>query len=60
MKTASTSPSAAAAPSLPTNDAEAIDFALRHVEGWEVATFLADWRERRNMAAWLPQADAEA
>ncbi|UOK71459.1 hypothetical protein [Ancylobacter polymorphus] len=60
MNTATTSPTAAATPSLPMNDAEAIDFALRHVEGWEVATFLADWREGRNMAGWLPQADAEA
>lgn len=59
MNTSAT-PLPAAMASLPTTDAEAIDFALRHVEGWEVATFLADWREGRNMAAWLPQADAEA
>lgn len=60
MNIATTSPSATAAPALPTNDAEAIDFALQRVEGWEVATFLADWREGRNMAVWLPKADAGA
>lgn len=41
-------------PNLPTNDAEAIDFALHHLEPWEVAMFLQDWRNGANMSAWLP------
>lgn len=50
----------AATPSLPTNDGEAIDFALRHLEPWEVVTFLQDWRNGANMSAWLPMVDVAA
>lgn len=45
-------------PTLPTTDAEAIAFALDHLEPWEVAMFLADWREKKDMTPWLEENQA--
>lgn len=38
---------------LPTTDAEAIVFALDNLQPWEVAAFLGEWREGKNLQSWL-------
>lgn len=43
-------------PTIPANDAEAIAFALDHLEPFEVAEFLKDWREGRDLKPWLETA----
>jgi hypothetical protein len=42
-----------ATPALPTSAAEAITFALDHVEPFEAADFLSDWREGKDLRPWL-------
>ncbi|QIS94678.1 hypothetical protein FQ775_24115 [Nitratireductor mangrovi] len=43
----------AIAPTVPTTDAEAIAFALDHLDAFEVADFLADWCEGKDPKPWL-------
>jgi hypothetical protein len=38
---------------LPTTDAEAIAFALDHLEPFEVADFLSDHRDGKDLKPWL-------
>lgn len=40
-------------PSLPTSAAEAIAFALDHVEPFEATDFLSDWRNGKDLRPWL-------
>lgn len=41
------------APTIPTTAAEAIAFALDHLEPFEVTDFLTDWREGKDLMSWL-------
>ena len=38
---------------LPTTPAEAINFALDHLEPFEVSEFLSEWREGKDLKPWL-------
>ncbi|WP_192856827.1 hypothetical protein [Manganibacter manganicus] len=40
-------------PSLPNTDAEAITFALDRLEPFEVADFLSDYRDGKDLTPWL-------
>ncbi|MDQ0511668.1 hypothetical protein [Ancylobacter amanitiformis] len=39
---------------LPTTDAQAIAFALDHLEPYEVPEFLKDWRDGKSLRPWMP------
>lgn len=40
------------APTLPTTDAEAIAFALDLLQPYELAEFLTEWREGKDLQPW--------
>jgi hypothetical protein len=40
-------------PTIPITDAEAIAFALDHLEPFEVRDFLSDWRNGNDLTPWL-------
>ena len=40
-------------PALPSTDADAIAFALDHLEAFEATDFLSDYRDGKDLAPWL-------